>query len=219
MCYYVDQMATRAEVKEIFNVGIDNADQFYQGSFVSGFDHPNLPIITNDNLTKITTHSTWGLMPSWAKLEQMSFRNGKLNARIDEIDSTPSYQNITSNRCLIISTGFYEWRWLDDKGKEKEKYHIVSQTDKIFCFAGLFDSWANPTTGEIVNSYTMVTTEANEIMSYVHNHKKRMPIMLKRKDELSWLDKSVEISEFAYPNYDANLKATPLNTSEQYELF
>ena len=168
MCYYVDQRSTRAEVKELFKVGIDKADQFYTGTFVNGFEHPNLPIITNARPDIITTDATWGLVPGFAK--DLSFRDKTLNARIESIDTTASYRNINSNRCLIIATGYYEWRWQDPKGKVKEKYTIFSQVNEIFCFAGLFDSWLNPANGEVYKTFTMVTTHANEVMrlSLIH---------------------------------------------------
>lgn len=208
MCYYVDQKSTRTEVKEMFNVGVDKADQFYQGTFVKGFDHPNLPIITNDKPDRITTDATWGLVPSWAK--DTSFREKTLNARIEGIDMTPSYRNINSNRCLIIATGYYEWRWLDPKGNKKELYKIFSQTNEIFCFAGLFDSWLNTENGEILKTFTMITTQANEVMSYVHNNRERMPIVLKNGDEKKWLDPSTDIKKFAFP-YEAPIIAFPTN--------
>lgn len=206
MCYYVDQKSTRAEVKEMFNVGIDKADQFYAGTFVNGFEYPNLPIITNANPDIITTDHTWGLLPSWTK--DITFRKNTLNARIETIDEKASFKNITQNRCLIIATGFYEWRWLDEKGKTKEKYHISSQTDEIFCFAGLYDQWVNPANGDRFKTYTMVTTEGNDLMKYIHNHKQRMPIILNRGDETAWLDPENAISDFALP-YQAKIIGFP----------
>ena len=209
MCYYVDQKSTRAEVKELFNVGVDKADQFYTGTFVNGFEHPNLPIITNDKPDIVTTNSTWGLMPSWGKEKDILLRNSKLNARIETLNEKASYRNITSKRCLILSSSYYEWRWLDEKGKKKEKYNIFSQSEEIFGFAGLYDSWANPLNGEVLNSFTMVTTRANELMTYIHNHKMRMPIIIKREDHQKWLDPKSDISEFAYPKYDTSIVAFP----------
>ncbi|MHC0441628.1 SOS response-associated peptidase [Flavobacterium sp. 3-210] len=204
MCYYVDQKSTKSEVKAMFNISVDNADRFYQGTFINGFEHPNLPIITNEQPEVITTDATWGLVPSWAK--DTSFRDKTLNARIEGIDTTPSYRNINSNRCVIVATSYYEWRWLDPKGKTKVRYQIFSQTDEIFVFAGLFDTWTNPENGEVLKSFTMVTTEANELMKYVHNNRERMPVMLKRQDVESWLDAKVNIKKFAYP-YDPSIVA------------
>jgi putative SOS response-associated peptidase YedK len=197
MCYYVDQKSSRNDAKIRFNIAVSNTRQYYEGVFVNGFSYPNLPIITTEKPDIITTDHTWGLLPSWTK--DIDFRKNTLNARIETINEKTSYKNITQNRCLIVATGFYEWRWLDEKGKSKEKYHISSQTDEIFCFAGLYDKWVNPATGEVFNTYTMVTSEANELMQYIHNHKKRMPVILNREDEKAWLDPANNISDFALP--------------------
>jgi len=206
MCYYVDQKGSRRDVKIRFNIAVNNTGSFYEGVFVNGFTFPNLPIITNANPDIITTDYTWGLVPSWSK--DTDFRKNTLNARIETIHEKASYKNITQNRCLIIATGFYEWRWLNEKGNLKERYHISSQTDEIFCFAGLYDKWINKTNGYVLNTYTIVTTEANDLMKYIHNHKRRMPVILNREDENAWLDPSNLISDFALP-YQANIIAFP----------
>jgi len=209
MCYYVDQKGSRRDVKLRFNIAVNNTGQYYEGVFVNGFDHPNIPIITNRNPDIIETDFTWGLVPAWAK--DTSFRERTLNARIEGIDTTPSYKNINSNRCLIIATGYYEWRWLDAKGKKKEKYFISSQTDEIFCFAGLYDSWINPANGYVLKTYTMLTTQANEVMRFVHNNRERMPLIVNRQDEQKWLDPKSDIKSFAFPKYDSKIIAFPTN--------
>jgi putative SOS response-associated peptidase YedK len=206
MCFYTEQKSTPADAKKRFGILVSDIGQYYGGLFVNGFSYPNLPIITNKNPDIITTDHTWGLLPSWTK--DIDFRKNTLNARIETIDDRASFKNITQNRCLIIATGFYEWRWLDEKGKSKEKYHISSQNDEIFCFAGLYDRWVNPANGDVLNTYTMVTTEANELMKYIHNHKQRMPVILNKKDETAWLDSANKIQDFALP-YQTQLVAFP----------
>ncbi|BDU25156.1 SOS response-associated peptidase [Flavobacterium sp. GSB-24] len=204
MCYYTQQSAAIENVKRRFTANVDNEENYLQADFINGFSYPNIPIILDSSPNLITTDYTWGLVPSWAK--DVEFRKNTLNARIETIDEKPSFKNITQNRCLIIASAYYEWHWNDEKGTSKDKYQINSQDDEIFTFAGLYSSWENPLTGEIKNTYTMVTTKANKIMSYVHNHKYRMPIMLRSHDESAWLDQSVKITEFAYP-YEGNLIA------------
>lgn len=204
MCYYTQQNALKNEVKKRFNAEIDNEDSYLITDFINGFTHPNLPIILNSKPNIITTDYSWGLVPSWAK--DIEIRKKTLNARIETINKKPSYKNITQNRCLIIATAFYEWHWNDKTGKSKSKYQINSQEDEIFTFAGLYTNWTNPQTGLHLNSFTMLTTEVNELMGYVHNHKKRMPVVLNRADETAWLDASNNISDFAFP-YQAKLIA------------
>jgi putative SOS response-associated peptidase YedK len=97
---------------------------------------------------------------------------------------TPS----TSKRCLVLADGFYEWKWLDPKGKSKQKYLLTLPDNKAFAFAGLWNTWTNRNTGETLNTYTIITTAANELMSEIHNTKKRMPVILNPEAEKNWLD-------------------------------
>lgn len=208
MCYYTEQNESLAEIAVRFKATIDNPNKFSQSDFINGFEHPANPIILDSSPNIVTTNYNWGLIPSWSK--DIGIRKGTLNARIETIEDKPAFKNIINNRCLIIVTGYYEWRWNDEKGKVKKKYRIKNQDDNIFCLGGLYSEWVNPLTGEVLHTYTMVTTEANDTMKYVHNHKHRMPVMLNVNDELSWLDKSRSVKDFAYPTYKPNLVALPV---------
>ena len=116
---------------------------------------------------------------------------------------------------MVIDNGFYEWQWLDSKGKNKIKYEIGIGNDDLFAFAGLYSQWINNSTGEIKDTYTIVTTQVNELMAEIHNTKKRMPIILKPQDENKWLNHN-PINEFAFP-YEVNLVAR--NLSDNITLF
>ena len=191
MCFYTQQTAIFEEIETRFSTKVDNPDRFMKSDFVNGFSYPNLPIIVDKTPNVISTNFMWGLIPSWSKDDEI--RKNTLNARIETVEEKPSFKNSINNRCLIIVTGYYEWRWQDEKGKQKEKYLINSQEDEIFCLAGLYSDWLNPNSGELLNTYTILTSEADKTMQYVHNHKKRMPVMLKKADEKKWLDNSNQI--------------------------
>ena len=206
MCFYTQQNSLKIDVKRRFNAKIDDESNFLTSEYINGFSYPNLLIILDTKPNIITTSYSWGLLPEWAK--NIEFRKNTLNARIETIDEKASYKNISNNRCLIIATAFYEWHWNDEKGKTKEKYQINSQDDEIFTFAGLYSKWINPETTEEKNTFTMLTTSANQVMQYVHNHKKRMPVILKKADEMKWLDSNVSIQNFAFP-YESNIIAFP----------
>lgn len=206
MCFHIQQKASISEVEERFNAKVDNPDTFLQSEFINGFAHLNTPIILNNSPEIISTNFSWGLIPSWAK--DIDIRKNTLNARIETVDEKPSFKNIAQNRCLVIATAFYEWHWKDPKGKEKEKYQINSQQDEIFTLAGLYSKWLDKNTNQVLNTFTILTTEANDIMKYVHNTKHRMPVMLKKEDEKEWLDPDNLIKDFSFP-YQANLIAIP----------
>jgi putative SOS response-associated peptidase YedK len=72
---------------------------------------------------------------------------------------------------------------------------------------------SNGYTGEIKNTYTILTTEANPLKSEIHNHKKRMPIILNPEDEYKWLNQeSINFFDFAYT---ALFVATKITTAEE----
>ena len=205
MCFFTQQVALFNEVETRFSARVDNREKFVKSDFVNGFSYPNLPVIIDNNPNIISTNYNWGLIPSWAKDNEI--RKNTLNARIETVEEKPSFKNSINDRCLVIVTGYFEWHWNDTKGKEKEKYIINSQEEEIFCLAGLYSNWENKATGELLHTYTILTTEADKTMQYVHNHKKRMPVMLKKIDEKKWLDDSISINFFAYPIYQPNLIA------------
>jgi len=183
----------------------------YDGQQLFGYSHPDVAIITALN-PAIVHAASWGLLPSWAK--DKTLQKNSLNARIESLDEKPMFRNSLNNRCIIPARGFYEWQWTDlnKKNCKKVKYHIKVKDREIFAFAGLYSVYKGQYT------FTIVTTDANELMEKVHNHKKRMPVILKKEDEISWLN-GADIDLFALP-YQVELEAVPEEpVAEQISLF
>ncbi len=183
MCFHFKQSKTAQELKNRFNAGIEKNNNI-EPAIYNGFQFPKTPIITNKQPEIIQLYH-WGLIPFWAKDDLI--KKSTLNARIETIHEKPSFKNITNNRCLILADAFYEWQWLDEKGKQKQKYEITLPNDETFAFAGLWSIWTNSTTGELIETYTILTCVANNLLSKIHNTKKRMPIIIAKNDESSWL--------------------------------
>jgi putative SOS response-associated peptidase YedK len=138
------------------------------------------------------------------------FENYTLNARIETLTEKKSFKDIIQNRCLILADGFYEWQWRNKNGSKKEKYLITLPNQELFAFAGIYTEWTDFNNTRI-NSYSMITTQANELMSKIHNTKQRMPVILKKQDEQHWLQ-GVNYQDFAFP-YSCNLVATSLENN------
>lgn len=164
----------------------------YQPNEFNAFNYPKTPVITHDQ-HDIIQSIQWGLIPSWAKDERI--QSMTLNARQETLHEKQAFKNILHNRCMIIANGFYEWQWLDSKGKKKRKYYIHLPEEKLFAFAGLWSSWIDPNTGKVLQTYTIITTEANPLMAEIHNTKKRMPLILSEETEQQWL--SGQSAEYA----------------------
>ena len=126
-----------------------------------------------------------GLIPNWfQETDSKKIASLTLNAKIETIEEKPSFNNLVgSKHCIVTSTGFYEWH---PQGKDKLPYFIYP-ANGIFSMAGLFDEWIDPISREHKKTFTILTCEANELMSQIHNSKKRMPVLINQKDECNWL--------------------------------
>lgn len=195
MCFHSKQTKLALEVENRFNAKIDSLSEFKSQKYINGFEFPKTPVII-DEQPDVITHYSWGLIPSWAKDEDI--RKYTLNAKIETLEEKPSFRNSINKRCLVIANGFYEWQWQDAKGKSKIKYEIGLSEEDLFAFAGIYSEWINQYTGEIVNTYSLLTTEANSFIADIHNSKKRMPVILKKEDEQSWLNQT-PYEEFMFP--------------------
>jgi putative SOS response-associated peptidase YedK len=150
----------------------------------------------------------WGLIPSWAKDANIGAR--LINARGETVAEKPSFRNaFRRRRCLIIADGFYEWQKLD---KIKQPYYINLQDERTFAFAGLWETWKNPE-GEVVETCTIITTTANEIMTPIHE---RMPVILAPENYDLWLDPQADnleqLQEVLRPAPNEQINLQPVST-------
>lgn len=142
----------------------------------------NVPIIVKNEQVLKAIFARWGLIPSWSKDKSIGYK--MFNARADTIDEKPSFKSsFKSRRCLVPANGFYEWKTLDNGKKLPCIFKLVS--DEMFSFAGLWSDWIDPVTKTSVVSCTIITTEPNDLVATVHD---RMPVILSKVDEQSWLN-------------------------------
>lgn len=159
---------------------------------INAFSFPECPIVTTEQELQ---SFRWGLIPFWTKDEKQAdeIKRMTLNARADTIFSKPSFrESIRSKRCLVPSTGYFEWR---HEGDRKIPYYIYLKDESIFSMAGIYDTWLDKSTGEVVNTFSIITTEANELTGYIHNTKHRMPAILNQENEEKWLNPALDKSD------------------------
>ena len=159
------------------------------------------PVITNDHPHEIQLFR-FGMTPSW-----MSKPTMLINARAEgdhNSDNNPAYTGakgiitkpafrkpIRSQRCLIPADAFIE-------GPEKEKLNkpfVVYLRNHVrpFAFAGIWDCWKSPQTSELIYSFAIITTVANEVTQKIQHH--RSPVILHREDEKKWLSNTLPLSD------------------------
>lgn len=138
------------------------------------------PVITNEHPKELSFYR-WGLVPSWAK--DISVGNKMINARADGIAEKPSFRSaLKRRRCIVPVSGFYEWQ--KGEGKAKTPMYIHLKDSEVFGLAGLWEIWNSPD-GDELRTFTIITTDANDFMTAIHN---RMPVILPKADYAKWLD-------------------------------
>jgi putative SOS response-associated peptidase YedK len=143
---------------------------------------PTIPVIVRHKGGNECRLMHWGLIPSWAA--DPSIGNRMINARAETLTELPSFKPLVDRRrCIIPADGFYEWR---KEGKRKVPMWIYLRNRQLFGLAGLWDVWRKPD-GKKVESFTIITTEPNELLRPIHN---RMPVILSPDAEEQWLDAS-----------------------------
>ena len=185
MCFFSRLTLSVSGLKSRFGADPDPEDDFEPVEEYNGFTFPKTPVIANDKPELIRLFN-WGLMPSWAKDD--NFRKNTLNARFETLREKPSFRPYCQNRCLVLANGFYEWQWLDPQGRKKQKYLITLENEEAFAFAGIWSKWASRDTGEILNTYSIITVPSTGLMSEIHNSKLRMPFILKTENERKWIE-------------------------------
>lgn len=200
MCVFLSLRMNKAQIKKQFDLKDVEGEYFGPNYIQSAFEFKAWPVVASEKPDSLL-FMNWGLIPNWVKDEQaaLKFRSSTVNARIETVSEKPSFrQSIRKKRCLIIADGFYEFRELN---KKKYPYFIRVKQTSAFAMAGLYDEWANPSSGEIIQSFAILTTEANSLMEKIHNRKKRMPVIIPSGEEKHWLNFSLNPNQLkaAFP--------------------
>lgn len=220
MCYDI-KTKVEAALKRARHYGNEEAVQMLIEQFlpfleeewfhVSGFMHPKLLIYTGNN-SEMPIVASWGLIPFWVKNEQqqLDIWNKTINARGESIFEKPSFRtSAKSKRCLVYIDGFFEHHHFAGRSYP---FYIQRIDGEPMVLGGLWDEWTNKESGEIVNSFTIVTTKANSLLSKIHNNPKlkeaRMPLILDKKEADNWLKGNTkEAKQLIAPAGDGLLKA------------
>lgn len=132
----------------------------------------------------------WGLVPCWA--DDPSIGNKLINARSETITEKPSFREaFLRRRCLVPADGFYEWA---RRGDRKRPYYFRMRDGEPFAIAALWERWEGG--GEPLETCTLLTTEANELLGGIHD---RMPVILRPEEYGLWLDREAQSPETLRP--------------------
>ena len=180
----------------------------------------SLPVITDADPDTIQ-RMEWGLIPAFADDRT---DHGYINARAETLGEKRSFADAyESRRCLVPADGMYEWV-SEDGGKQP--YRVALPDDALFAMAGLYERWEPPRrqTGlgeftasgggggqdEVVETFTIVTTEPNETVAELHH---RMAVILAPDEETEWLTGGVDTVDSLLDPYDGAMRRYPISTA------
>ncbi len=220
MCFHIGININRAshiklkkKEKKLNELNI-NVEQPY----ASGFNYPMWPVLKpiegGSDFIPMMMH--WEFIPSYIRSAEdlLHFRKGGLNPKTgrkdfphntlnaigEEILNKPTYKEAAmQRRCLVLATGFYEWRHFTPPGGKDTAYpyYISLKDQEYFYMAGIYNPWVDQKTGEMVDSFAILTTAANPLMEMVHNKKKRMPVILPEDEAEQWIQSDLSTEAIA----------------------
>jgi putative SOS response-associated peptidase YedK len=194
MCFTVNVNLIKEELENRFGATLIDPDKYRPSYYYHAFSLPELPAVCTGTPGRIRL-LRWGLIPSWTRSlsDAEEIRLKTFNARAEGILKKPSFSSsVKSKRCIIPVRGFFEWQ---HAGKDRIPYYIRLTDESIMSLAGLFDEWVDSNTGETYSTFTIVTTEANELMAEIHNSARRMPAVLDNESEKIWINDAVDGAE------------------------
>lgn len=170
----------------------------------------------------------WGVIPSWHKGDYRKHGLTTNNCRLEDLPNSKLYSPLlkAGKRCVVLCEGFYEWQTVTGaKSSSRKVYYIFFPQEKgirmedkatwedkklnLFKVAGLFDFWADER-GDKIFSYTVITYESNETLSWLHH---RTPAILETQQQVDdWLDFQ------RVPEKEALQLLTPVKQLEWYQV-
>jgi putative SOS response-associated peptidase YedK len=180
MCGRFTNRAKPEQIGGEFKVGKKNPDLYRARYNIAPAQM--IEVVFAPENERLLSELKWGLVPSWAKEPEIG--NRMINARAETLTEKPSFRDaFKKRRCIIPASGFYEWR---KKGSgAKQPFYFYLREKEVFGFAGLWEEWIDKRTGDVLETCTIITTAANDVLKPVHD---RMPVILKAADYDRWLD-------------------------------
>jgi putative SOS response-associated peptidase YedK len=140
-------------------------------------------VVRSNGEHNVLTPMSWGLIPSWSK--DASIASHTINARCETVAEKPSFRHaIKYNRCIIPTSGFYEWTHTDGK---KTPHYIYLADRTPMNLAGIWEHWKSPE-GQEIETFSILTTSSNSLIQPLHE---RMPVILQPADYGLWLSKNM----------------------------
>ena len=181
MCGRYYRRSDKQKIAEIFRTGVPTTFEILPSYNVAPQTMQPVVVFNKKTLERELLEMRWGLVPYWASDPKMGYST--INAKAETLTTSPVFREaIQRRRCLVPADGFYEWQ--PTGRKKKQPFAFALRDGSLFALAGLFDVWKDKQTGQALFSYSVITTDPNELLEPFHN---RMPVILNPADYERWM--------------------------------
>jgi len=205
MCGRYTDLLTCAQIVDLYEI---TSGEIAPNDFRTNYNvapTQRAPIVRRGEKGREAVLLRWGRIPAWAKDKSIGYK--LINARAEGIATKAAFRSaLKARRCLVVASGFYEWQ---KTASSKQPYWIGFADRRSFAFAGLWESWTDPASGERIDSYTLITTEPNALCAPIHN---RMPVILDPADYDRWLSAEAPPEDLLGPFPAEEMAAYPVST-------
>lgn len=210
MCFHLALIKTAQEIEMRYQALFENREAFVPVYHGNGFSRIQWPVISNDMPSRIRFFQ-WGLVPKWVqdpeKAEKIQLHT--LNARLETVFEKPAFRDAVRNRCLVIVTGFFEWR---TEGKKKYPVFFRKKDDSLFSLAGIWTSWVHPFNSENILTFSILTMPGKGEVKEFHWMPPRIPVVLPEIYEKEWLSGNIPMAELStFFQIDDSFVGYPVN--------
>lgn len=151
--------------------------------------HSNSPTILKKNGNIQLELMNYSLIPSWSKERKPKFATH--NARIESLMEKPTWKNLVGKKhCLVPLTCFIEPIYTGEYAGNMLKFKL----DDCYLVPGLYDVWHDKSTGEVVDSYAIITGEPAPFVGDTGHD--RSPIFIDQDIALNWLNTEKNSSDY-----------------------
>ena len=182
MCGRYVRKSTRREIANWF-AAADDAQGVEWGPSYNVAPQTFQPVVrlNRDTGQREIVLMRWGLIPYWSKDAKIGYST--INAKAETVATAPAFREaLRRRRCLVPADAFYEWQKLDPK--HKQPFAIALASREPYGLAGLWERWRDPQTSEWLETFSIITTDANPVVAPLHS---RMPVIIERRDYARWL--------------------------------
>ncbi|MCF7927876.1 MAG: SOS response-associated peptidase [Spirochaetales bacterium] len=203
MCFHLSSTPDQQQIEAELDLRFSGKQPYFPFFHTAAYEYPFIPVLREgggyhdsgrseqqryaEPKPRELTMLRWGLIPHWVsdKRKAEDIRKKTFNARKETAREKPSFRDAAaSNRCVVVADGFFEWH---EHGGKKYPFYLRYRDGGMIFLGAIWSQWLSPE-GEREETVSILTTGANMLLSRVHNHKERMPVLLDRGEIDEWID-------------------------------